>query len=167
MEAKRLIFAPRVAPADHLARHRLADLFLDTLPVNAHTTASDALWAGLPLLTCVGAGFAGRVAASALHAIGLPELATSSLDEYEALGVSLATDEARVRALATALERNRNTHPLFDANLFRRHLEQAYRAMWSRHCTGQPPCDLRVEPQPETANDEGDRPAATSASIRS
>ena len=167
VEAERLVFAPRVAPSEHLARHRLADLFLDTLPVNAHTTASDALSAGLPLLTCVGAGFAGRVAASALHAIGLPELATSNLDEYEALGVKLATDEARLRGLASALERNRNTHPLFDANLFRRHLEQAYRAMWNRHCSGQPPCDLRVEPQPRTANDDGGRPAATSASIRS
>lgn len=145
VEAERLIFAPRVAPAEHLARHRLADLFLDTVPVNAHTTASDALWAGLPLLTCAGAGFAARVAASALHAIGLPELVTTNLSEYELLGVKLATDSTLLGELSARLAHNRSTHPLFDANLFREHLESAYRAMWSRYSAGGAPRDIRVE----------------------
>src|SRR5262249_19050016 len=86
----RLVVAPRMKLEDHLARHRLADLFLDTLPCNAHTTASDALWAGLPVVTCMGKAFAGRVAASLLHAIGLPELVTSSMADYEALALALA-----------------------------------------------------------------------------
>ena len=87
---QRLVFAARVAPAEHLARHRLADLFLDTLPYNAHTTASDALWAGLPVLTCAGHTFAGRVAGSLLRAVGLPELVTHSLHDYETLALKLA-----------------------------------------------------------------------------
>ena len=100
---ERLVFAPRIEAADHLARHRLADLFLDTLPYNAHTTASDALWAGLPVLTCLGTTFAGRVAASLLQAIGLPELITHSLDEYEALALQLARDETRLFELKRKL----------------------------------------------------------------
>ncbi len=87
VDPNRLIFAPRQPSPEHLARHRLADLFLDTLPYNAHTTASDALWAGLPVLTCSGDTFAGRVAGSLLHAVGLPELITFSLDAYEAMGL--------------------------------------------------------------------------------
>src|SRR5674476_988124 len=87
---ERLIFAKRLPLAEHLARHRLADLFLDTLPYNAHTIASDALWAGLPILTCLGAAFAGRVAASLLQAIGIPELITSNLEKYQALALKLA-----------------------------------------------------------------------------
>ena len=97
--------------AEHLARHRLADLFLDTLPCNAHTTASDALWAGLPLLTCAGKTFAGRVAASLLQAVGLPELVAASLEEYEALARSLAADPGRPRALREKLARQRLTAP--------------------------------------------------------
>ena len=89
---ERLIFAPQVKPEDHLARHHLADLFLDTLPYNAHTTASDALWAGLPVLTCEGTAFPGRVAASLLHAVGLPELVTHNLEEYERKAAALAAD---------------------------------------------------------------------------
>ena len=114
------------SPRQHLARHRLADLFLDTLPYNAHTTASDALWAGLPVLTCKGAGFAGRVAASLLYAAGLPELVTSDLREYEALALRLATDASLLRGLRQRLAQNRATCPLFDTDRFRRHIESAY-----------------------------------------
>jgi len=129
VEPQRLVFAPRVPHAEHLARHRLADLFLDTLPCNAHTGASDALWAGLPLLTCTGNTFAGRVAASLLHAIGLPELVTHSLAEYEALALQLAANPERLSALRARLAANRMTAPLFDTDRFRRHLEAAYLRM--------------------------------------
>ncbi len=129
VEPQRLVFAPRVPHAEHLARHRLADLFLDTLPYNAHTSASDALWAGLPLLTCTGNTFAGRVAGSLLHAIGLPELVTRSLAEYEALALQLAANPGRLSALRARLAANRMTAPLFDTDRFRRHLEAAYLRM--------------------------------------
>ncbi|MEP7182938.1 MAG: tetratricopeptide repeat protein [Betaproteobacteria bacterium] len=129
---ERLVFAPRMPAALHLARHRLADLFLDTLPVNAHTTASDALWAGLPVLTCVGVAFAGRVAASLLDAVGLPELIVDRLADYEARALELATTPAALSALRDRLARNRTTHPLFDTDRFRRHLEGAYVMMRER-----------------------------------
>jgi predicted O-linked N-acetylglucosamine transferase (SPINDLY family) len=134
VDPERLVFAPRVPHPEHLARHRLADLFLDTLPYNAHTAASDALWAGLPLLTCTGGTFAGRVAGSLLHAIGLPELVTHSLAEYEALALQLATNPARLAALRARLAANRTTAPLFDTDRFRRQLEAAYLRMleWRR-----------------------------------
>ena len=103
IDARRLVFAPRVAPAAHLARHRLADLFVDTLPYTAHTTASDALWAGLPLVTAYGTTFPGRVAASVLHAAGLSELVTHSLDEYVSTALSLARDAARLGSLRERL----------------------------------------------------------------
>lgn len=144
IDATRLVFAPRLPPADHLARHACADLFLDTLPYNAHTTASDALWAGLPLLTCRGDAFAGRVAGSLLHAIGLPELVVDSLPAYEALALALAKDAARRQALRERLARHRMTQPLFDTDRFRRHLEQAYVAIWQRHCRGDAPSALEV-----------------------
>ena len=127
----RLIFAPRVERIeDHLARHRLADLFLDTLPFNAHTTASDALWAGLPVVTCRGETFAGRVAASLLNAIGLPELVTANFEEYEALTLALARDPRRIAEIKAKLVRHRDTHSLFDTDRFRRHVEAAYTRMW-------------------------------------
>ena len=138
--AERLIFAPRLAVADHLARHRRADLFLDTLPYNAHTTASDALWAGLPLVTCQGDTFAGRVAASLLNAIGLPELITASLEEYEALALKLARDPA----MKEKLRRNRDTYPLFDTARFARHIESAYETMWQAHQDGRAPAAFAV-----------------------
>ena len=103
---------------EHLARHKLADLFIDTLPCNAHTTASDALWAGLPVLTCMGESFASRVAASLLNAIEMPELITNSIQEYEELAVALGKDPQRVVALKQKLENNKLTTPLFDSNLF-------------------------------------------------
>ena len=135
----RLVFAPRTELPEHLARHRLADLFLDTLPYNAHTTASDALWAGLPLLTCRGSTFAGRVAASLLHAIGLAELVTDNPQAYEVLALALARDPARLAALRVTLEQNRLTHPLFDTDKFRRDIEKAYLTMWETSQRGDAP----------------------------
>ena len=129
VDVARLVFAPRAEPASHLARHRLADLFLDTLPYGAHTTASDALWTGLPLLTCLGRRFDGRVAASLLKTIGLSELVTTSLDEYEALALALARDPERLAGLRARLAANRLSSPLYDVAKFTRYLEAAYRCM--------------------------------------
>jgi predicted O-linked N-acetylglucosamine transferase (SPINDLY family) len=134
----RLVFAARCAVPEHLARHRLADLFLDTLPCNAHTTASDALWAGLPVLTCAGHSFAARVAGSLLHAVGLPELVTETLDDYEALALRLARDPALLGTLRARLADNRLTAPLFDSVRHCRHLEHAYQEMYSRWQRGEP-----------------------------
>jgi protein O-GlcNAc transferase len=143
----RLIFAPRVPdPADHLARHRLAGLMLDTLPFNAHTTASDALWAGLPIVTCLGSGFAGRVAASLLRGVGLPELITTNLEDYEALALGLALEPARLAEIKTKLARNRTSFPLFDTDRFRRHIESAYETMWQRDQRGEKPESFAVVP---------------------
>jgi protein O-GlcNAc transferase len=135
---ERLIFAPRRPLPEHLARHRLADLFLDTLPYNAHTTASDALWAGLPLLTCTGHTFAGRVAGSLLQAVGLGELVTTSLKDYEALALRLARDRELLGGLHVRLAQNRPTSPLFDTERFARNLEIAYRRMWEKWSAGHP-----------------------------
>jgi predicted O-linked N-acetylglucosamine transferase (SPINDLY family) len=123
---------------DHLARLRLADLFVDTLPFNAHVTACDALWAGLPVLTCAGNSFPARVAASVLHAIGIPELATSSLADYEQLALSLARDPARLAAIRMKLMRNRDSDALFDTVRFTRDLESAYISMRERQHAGLP-----------------------------
>jgi predicted O-linked N-acetylglucosamine transferase (SPINDLY family) len=145
--SEKLIFAPRKKPADHLARQRLADLFLDTLPYNAHTTASDALWMDLPVLTCPGHTFPGRVAASLLNAIGLPELVTDSLSAYEALALALARDPARLAAIKVKLATHRDTFPLFDTGRFTRNLEAAFVEMWRRHQNGGPPESFTV-PEP-------------------
>ena len=136
VDPARIIFAPKLAPAEHLARHRLADVFLDTLPYNAHTSASDALWVGLPVVTCEGKTFAGRVAASLLRAIELPELITSSTAAYEALACLLYRDRTRLTALRARLARNRMTTPLFDTRRFAHHLETAYRQMWAQWVSG-------------------------------
>ncbi len=146
IDPARLIFAARARPADHLARHRLADLFLDTLPYNAHTTASDALWAGLPLITHKGTSFAGRVAASLLTAIGLPELITHSLADYEALALKLATDGAALAGIKERLARNRGTYPLFDTARATRHIESAFTTMVERHRRGEAPESFDVKP---------------------
>jgi predicted O-linked N-acetylglucosamine transferase (SPINDLY family) len=135
----RLIFARPLPLADHLARHALADLFLDTSPYNAHTTASDALWTGLSVLTCLGDTFAGRVAASLLNAAGLPELVTSAWPDYEELAVALAHDPQRHAALRTRLHAARSVAPLFDTPAYTRHLEAAYTAIYQRHQAGLPP----------------------------
>ena len=140
----RLVFAPRAPFDKHLARHRLADLFLDTLPWNAHTTASDALWAGLPLLTCAGRAFAARVAGSLLHAMAMPELVTDSLTAYEARALALAGSPAQMRELRDKVGRNRLAAPLFRTDLFRRHIESAYLTMWETFRRGERPHGFTV-----------------------
>ena len=141
---ERLVFAQRLPLDEHLARHRLADLFLDTLPCNAHTTTSDALWAGLPVLTCMGQSFASRVAASLLHAVGLPELVTESQASYEARAIELARDAAQLQGLRDTLRTNLPNAPLFDAQLQARHIEAAYAAMHERALQGLPPEVIEV-----------------------
>lgn len=140
----RLVFAPRQAPADHLARHALADLFLDCFNVNAHTTASDALWAGLPVLTRPGQSFAARVGASLVAAAGLPELVATSDEDYEQLALALARDPARLGKLRQRLQANRMTCPLFNTERFTRDLERAYRMAWERHLAGAAPENIHV-----------------------
>ena len=142
----RLVFAPRVGAAEYRARCRLADLFLDTLPYNGHGTTSDMLWAGLPVLTCAGSTFAGRVAGSLLHAVGLPELVTASLEEYQALALKLARGDRLLGELRARLQRNRASAPLFDTDRFRRHIESAYRTMWEIRQRGDKPRAFAVEP---------------------
>lgn len=139
VDPARLIFAPRLAPEAHLARHAHADLFLDTWHCNGHTTASDALWCGVPVVTCVGQAFAGRVAASLLAGCGLDALITLSLDEYEKLAVALAQDPARLAALKQKLRDGRDRVPLFDSAATARALERAYQKMWQRECEGLAP----------------------------
>ena len=129
IDPSRLVFAAHMSLEDHLARHRLADLFLDTLPCNAHTTASDALWAGLPLLTMPGQSFSARVAASLLTALDLPELICKSRDEYRTKAVSLAKNTVFLKQIKSKLNRNIKTTSLFNGNLFTKQLEQAYRKM--------------------------------------
>jgi predicted O-linked N-acetylglucosamine transferase (SPINDLY family) len=141
---QRLVFARRLPNAAHLARHRCADLFLDTLPYGAHTTASDALWAGLPVLTCLGETFAGRVGASLLNAIELPELVTATPDAYEQLAIELAKNPARLAALKAKLARNRLATPLFDTARFTRNIEAAYTAMMERHRAGLSPDHIQL-----------------------
>jgi predicted O-linked N-acetylglucosamine transferase (SPINDLY family) len=122
-----------------LARHRLADLFLDTLPYNAHTTASDALWTGLPVVTCLGTTFAGRVAASLLKALGLEELIAPSLEEYEALALKLAHNPSYLASVKDKLARHRDTFPLFNSERSTRQIEAAYTMMWERYQRGEMP----------------------------
>lgn len=143
---ERIVFARRTERMeDHLARHRLADLFLDTPHYNAHAGACDALWAGLPLITCVGTAFAGRVGASVLKAAGLPDLITTSLADYEALALRLAREPETLAAIKDRLARNRLTTPLFDTARFTRHIEAAYATMWQRCQNGEPPQAFAVE----------------------
>jgi len=144
---ERLVFAPRIPLEHHLARHALADLFLDTLPYNAHTTTSDALWAGLPVLTCTGQAFASRVAASLLTAMGLPQLITNNMADYEALALKLATSPDLLAAIRNQLAQQRLKAPLFDTDRFRRHIEAAYVTMWERSQQGLPPVAFDVAPQ--------------------
>jgi predicted O-linked N-acetylglucosamine transferase (SPINDLY family) len=145
IDPARLVFAERRPADEHLARHRAADLFLDTLPYNAHTTAADALWAGLPVLTCPGDTFAGRVAASMLHAIGLAELVAPSLDAYEQSAINLATNPDRLPAIRARLAQNRRVMPLFDTARFTRRMEAAYTAMHARQQAGLPPDHIAVK----------------------
>jgi predicted O-linked N-acetylglucosamine transferase (SPINDLY family) len=144
IDPSRLVFAPVMPSSDNLARLTHADLFLDTLPVNAHTTASDALWSGVPLVTCVGDSFVGRVAASLLHAVGLPELAVADLSAYESLAGAIAADPARLTALKAHLKQARETAPLFDSRLTTRGLEALYLRMAERWRAGLPPDHLQA-----------------------
>jgi predicted O-linked N-acetylglucosamine transferase (SPINDLY family) len=136
VDPARIIYAPELPPQQHLARLTLADMFLDTLPYNAHTTASDALWAGVPLVTLRGTAFPGRVAASLLTAAGLPELVTETQADYEALAIKLASDSLALKALKDKLTANRDTCALFDTEKFARNIEAAYAQMWQHWLDG-------------------------------
>lgn len=140
----RIIFADGLPVEAHLARQHLADLFLDTFNVNAHTTASDALWGGLPVLTRMGRSFAARVAGSLLHAIGLPELAVETSEAYEAKALELATNPAKLAELRRGLATNRLTTPLFDTERFVRNIEAGYDAAYDRFLNGRAPADITV-----------------------
>jgi protein O-GlcNAc transferase len=140
VDPARLVFAGRMKHDLHLARHRLADLFLDTLPINAGTTASDALWAGLPVLTC----WSGQIASSLLHAVGLSDMVTNNLQDYEALALRLAGDPSHLRAIRWKLEQNRKSYPLFDTKRFRDHIEAAYMQMWELWQRGESPRTFSV-----------------------
>jgi protein O-GlcNAc transferase len=144
---ERLIFAPMVPPDDHLGRIELADLFLDSMPCNAHTTASDALWAGVPMITCRGTSFPGRVATSLLYTIGLPELVTSNIEEYEALAIKLAREPNTLESIRKKLISNRWTSPLFDVSRYRENIESAYVQMVETWRSGQPPKSFSVSKQ--------------------
>ncbi len=146
ISSERIVFAPVVSSADNLARLVHADLFLDTVPVNAHTTASDALWCGVPLVTCLGDSFVGRVAASLLHAVGLPELVAADLEQYEAIARGLIADRARLAGLKRRLQAERDTVPLFDSERTTRSLEDLYDRMATRWRSGLAPAPL--EPRP-------------------
>ena len=146
IDPDRLVFAQRLpSSADHLARLRLADLFLDSWPYNAHTTASDALWMGLPVLTRIGATFAGRVAASLLSAAGSPELITESRLQFESLAIDLATEPSRLAAIKDRLARNRSSTALFDTSLYARQLENLYAQMYHRLQGGMSPDHIYVD----------------------
>ena len=148
VDPARLVFADREPLPDHLARHRQADLFLDTAPYNAHTTASDALWAGVPLLTMAGSTFPGRVAASLLQAVGLPELVAPDGEAYEQSAISLARDPARLASLRDRLACGRDGSSLFDATGQARRIEALYEAMYRRHVAGLPPEHLPAQEGP-------------------
>jgi predicted O-linked N-acetylglucosamine transferase (SPINDLY family) len=142
----RLVFSGRVPCYEHLNRHQLADLFLDTWPYNAHTTASDALWCCLPLITLCGTTFPGRVAASLLRAIGMPELVTTDVAQYEALAIELASHPTRVTELRNKLIQNRCTQPLFNTTLYTQHLECSYRKVYNRYISGLDPTSFTICP---------------------
>ena len=144
IDSNRLVFAKRMSLPEHLARHQQADLFLDTFPYNAHTTASDALWAGLPIITLMGESFASRVAASLLYAINLPELVTTSQAEYELLAIELAANPLKLNSIKQKLTKNRLTTPLFNAQLFTKNLEATYMQMYERDMADLPPEHITI-----------------------
>jgi predicted O-linked N-acetylglucosamine transferase (SPINDLY family) len=146
IDSTRLVFAERLEPSMHLARHQFADLFLDTFPYNAHTTCSDALWAGLPLLTLMGESFASRVAASLLRAIDLPELVTVSVEQYENLAIELAKNPDKLSLIKQKLAKNKLTAPLFDTPKFTQYIEKAYTRIMERNCADLPPEHIVIEP---------------------
>jgi predicted O-linked N-acetylglucosamine transferase (SPINDLY family) len=142
--ASRLVFASRLPMDEHLARYRAADLFIDTTPCAAGTTASDSLWAGVPVLTYLGRSFAGRVAASLMQAVGMPELIAHTLEDYEALAIELGKNPHKLKDLRAKLARNKSTWPLFDTARFRRNIEAGYATMWERYRRGEPPAGFVV-----------------------
>jgi predicted O-linked N-acetylglucosamine transferase (SPINDLY family) len=142
---ERLVFGGRLPRSEYLARCQSADLFLDTLPYNAGATASDALWAGLPVLTCMGESFASRYAASLLNAIGLHELITQTQAEYEALAIELASNPIRLKEIKDKLQRHRLTTPLFDTALFTKHIETAYTKIYERYRADLPPDHIFID----------------------
>ena len=144
VDPSRLVIAPRTDLQSHFTRLQLADLFLDTFNYNAHTTASDALWAGVPVVTKAGNGFAGRVAASLLRAIGLPELITTNSHDYAELALSLAKDQGKLAAIRAKLETNRTSMPLFNSELFTRHIEAGFDLAYQRYVDGKAPEDIIV-----------------------
>jgi len=141
----RLVFATHMPVEEHLNRIKQADLFIDTLPYNAHTTTSDALRMGLPVLTCMGNSFASRVAASLLNAVNLPELITTTQEQYESLAIELATHPEQLKIIKDKLANNLSTAPLYDTPLFTRHLESAYLTMYDRYQQGLEPDHIYVE----------------------
>jgi len=142
----RLVFATYMPAEEHLNRIKQADLFIDSLPYNAHTTTSDALRMGVPVLTCIGISFASRVAASLLNAVNLPELITTSQEQYESLAIELATNPEKLKVIKDKLVDNLPTAPLYDTPLFTRHLESAYLSMYDRYQNGLDPDHIYVEP---------------------
>jgi protein O-GlcNAc transferase len=146
VDARRLVFGKFLFQEEYMARLRTMDLFLDTLPYNAGTTASDALWAGLPVLTCAGRAFAGRIAASLLNAIELPELVTSTIGQYEEMAVQLGKNPELLRKIKLKLALNRLKTALFDTRLFTKHLELAYTRVQERHHAGLAPQTTFVTP---------------------
>jgi predicted O-linked N-acetylglucosamine transferase (SPINDLY family) len=145
IDVKRIIFARRMKMSDHLARLKVADLFIDTLPYNAHTSASDGLWVGLPFLTLAGDTFASRVGASMLNAIGLPELITHSENEYKNKAIELATNSTLLKEIKKKLERNKLSKPLFDAKLFTKNVESAYIIMHEKYHLDKPTNDIYIK----------------------
>ena len=137
--ASRLVFAKFMDHEQHLARYRAADLFIDTFPYNAHTTSSDALWAGLPVLTLCGRSFASRVGASLLHAVGLPELIAGTQQQYEDKAIELASHPALLDSIRERLSINRQSAAVFNGRQFAKDVESAYLAMHERHCAGLAP----------------------------
>lgn len=159
VDPSRLVFAPKIDVPGHLARHRLADLFLDTLPYNAHTTASDALWAGLPVLTCAGETFAGRVAGSLLNAVGLPEFVTFSPADYEAAALHFAQQPALLQEKRRKLLGNLGTAPLFDTKRYARCFEAALTEMWEIFANGGEPRSFAIRAEEGAACAESALPA--------
>jgi predicted O-linked N-acetylglucosamine transferase (SPINDLY family) len=145
IKPSRLIFAERLPKLEYLARYRLADLFLDILPYNSGTTASDALRMGLPVLTCMGSSFVSREAASVINAVNLPELITSTQEQYESVAIELATDPEKLKIIKDKLADNLATAPLYDTPLFTRYLESAYLTMYDRYQQGLDPEHIYVE----------------------
>jgi predicted O-linked N-acetylglucosamine transferase (SPINDLY family) len=141
----RIIFADKIKNAEHLARHKLADLFLDTLPCNAHTTASDALWSGLPILTCLGKNFQGRVAASLLNSVGLSNLITKSLDEYERLAIQFASKEKNIIDIKNKLYNNLKSSSLFNTEIFTSNMEKAYKEIYERYKSNLKPDNIVIK----------------------